>query len=70
MACRAVLSSGGSVSEFLICSMRDPDNQFFPLLQVLCRTSGSSLGYGFGTVDDEDGELDMSQKLPITEAVA
>lgn len=42
------------------------------ICQVLCRTSGSSLGYGFGTMDDDDEVADFPQTpaLPITEAVA
>lgn len=37
-------------------------------LQVLCRTSGSTLGYGFPTVDDDDDAAEGIAAL--SEAVA
>ena len=41
------------------------------LVQVLCKTSGSSLGYGFSTVDDDDEEApaDPAVVLALAEAV-
>ena len=38
--------------------------------QVLCRTSGSSLGYGFGTVDEDDAEFDGQTAGMLSGALA
>ena len=41
------------------------------VVQALCKTSGSTLGYGFPTVelDEDDGFLDGTLPLPLTVAV-
>lgn len=42
-----------------------------PAVQALCKTSGSTLGYGFPTVDldDDDGFVDGASAMPLTVAV-
>ncbi len=40
-------------------------------MQALCKTSGSTLGYGFPTVDldDDDGFMDGASAMPLSAAV-
>ena len=52
----------GKLSSVLNCHDKDPQHA---LLQVLCRNSGSTLGYGFATLMEEDGDSSSEEDEPL-----
>lgn len=40
-------------------------DDFHVLLQVLCRNSGSTLGYGFATLMEEDDDSSSEEDEPL-----